>query len=331
MTPPQSLVLLLSATAMVVATCLSQAHAQVFRTTADAVLIDVSVRQNGAFVRGLTRDDFILSDNGVRQEIVAVHDSMMPLQITTIVDASYSITDDVRNSFMRLAESLKSLATVDDIFDMVRLDGTVRRVRSATEVFTPSDAQARTGLLDGLAVVLLDPPQLGCRRLIVMLTDGADTSSLLTSNVVAAIAQRADTVLHIVAVKDPLCEQQGGLPPRCTAAAVPHDEVSLLRIRAADEHVGVREPCSLEARGHRFRGDGRAAAAERRIDLDQLPIDIARELLMRLKPLRCGARTCAVEESDRDERERREKNAGHQRRSVIDRPERVEGRRALRT
>mgnify|MGYP006137767475 CR=1 FL=1 len=45
---------------------------QTFRATADMVIVDVSVRQGGQPVPGLATGDFVVLDNGVRQDIERV-------------------------------------------------------------------------------------------------------------------------------------------------------------------------------------------------------------------------------------------------------------------
>lgn len=61
---------------------------QTFRTGTDVVFVDVSVRENGKPVPGLTPDDFVLTDNGVRQRIEGVEATAVPIDLTLVMDVS---------------------------------------------------------------------------------------------------------------------------------------------------------------------------------------------------------------------------------------------------
>ena len=61
---------------------------QTFRTGADVVLVDVAVREGGRAVTGLQAEDFVLTDNGVRQRIDGVVSTAVPIDLTLVVDLS---------------------------------------------------------------------------------------------------------------------------------------------------------------------------------------------------------------------------------------------------
>ena len=61
---------------------------QTFRTGTDVVMVDVSVRDRGKAVTGLTAQDFVLTDNGVRQQIDSVEATAVPIDLTLVVDVS---------------------------------------------------------------------------------------------------------------------------------------------------------------------------------------------------------------------------------------------------
>ena len=64
----------------------SQPGGQTFRTTADAVFVDVSVRRGGDAVTGLQAADFDLRDNGVKQKVESVEAGTIPIDLTLVVD-----------------------------------------------------------------------------------------------------------------------------------------------------------------------------------------------------------------------------------------------------
>ena len=63
-----------------------------FTSSVDVVTVDVSARDGGKVVTGLTAPDFIVLDNGVKQEITDVTYGKLPIDITVALDVSYSVT-----------------------------------------------------------------------------------------------------------------------------------------------------------------------------------------------------------------------------------------------
>src|SRR6185503_17752438 len=64
---------------------------QQFRSRTDAVIIDVTVLQNDRLVTDLAAEDFSVSDNGVRQEIVDLSREPLPMDVTLLLDRSASV------------------------------------------------------------------------------------------------------------------------------------------------------------------------------------------------------------------------------------------------
>lgn len=74
----------------------SQAAQQaVFRAGVDVVEVAATVTDDdGRFVRGLTKDDFIVYDDGRPQEIVAFSSERRPVSLGVLLDVSVSMTDE---------------------------------------------------------------------------------------------------------------------------------------------------------------------------------------------------------------------------------------------
>ena len=51
-------------------------------------MVDVSVRDSGRPVTGLTVADFVLTDNGVRQQVESVEAAAVPIDLTLVMDVS---------------------------------------------------------------------------------------------------------------------------------------------------------------------------------------------------------------------------------------------------
>ena len=92
-------------------------------------------------------------------------------------------------------------------------------------------------------------------------------------------------------------KEQKRLQTRRATPSVSHDEVAFARVRTADEDVGGRKPRSPKTRGHRLGGNGGAADAVRRVDFNELLVDVVRELLVRRPHL--GGDRCLPQQTQR--------------------------------
>jgi hypothetical protein len=174
-----------------------------FRSRAEAVLVDVSVVQGGRPVSDLTAADFLLLDNKVRQTIESVSDQPRELEIALIVDVSQSIRRLGRTRAREIIGAIRGAAREGDDVRLYRLASGIRRAASPDDLWIPlAVEESHTSLLDGLAAALIQSPQPGRRRVIIALTDGLDTTSVLPSNVVAALADRSQTPIHLVAINE---------------------------------------------------------------------------------------------------------------------------------
>ena len=175
---------------------------QVFHAATDAVSVRVSVRSGRKPITGLTTADFELLDNGVRQEISAVNQEQVPIDLTLLLDVSPSTADAI-NKFKSGAQEIATLLQPQD---------TVRLITFATEVTQifsfraggqpmPVDAvtiQGGTSLHDAMVLALARGSVPDRTHLVVAFTDGHDTTSVTDGETLAFVAGRADTVLHLI-------------------------------------------------------------------------------------------------------------------------------------
>ena len=175
---------------------------QTFRATADVVIVDVSIRQNGAPVPGLTAADFVVLDNGVRQDIERVEATSVPIDLTIVADVSYKHTDVMAT----LRADLTQIGGALRPFDRIRVlafDDHVREVvpfQPATDslnlVFTPRGHQA--SLTDAIIMALATPVAPDRRHVVILRTRGTDTISLTDVSRLQNVAASSDAQLHII-------------------------------------------------------------------------------------------------------------------------------------
>jgi VWFA-related protein len=173
----------------------------VFRSRVDGVSVDVSVRSGGQPVGGLAAKDFVLFDNDVRQQIEMVDAEAVPLDVSLLIDTSGStaeLVEQLKSDMRRIA----SLLRPDDRLRLLTIDAYVN------EIFPMQPAAGHpeigrmtvdglTSLYDSLAASMLRPVEPTRRHLVIALTDGIDTISVLDGRALRDVAQRSDATLHI--------------------------------------------------------------------------------------------------------------------------------------
>jgi VWFA-related protein len=173
-----------------------------FRAETTTVSVNVSVRDGNRPVAGLTGDDFQLSDSGIVQHIHDVSVESVPIDVTLIVDTSNS----ARAEFERFRKDTKQIAGLlrdQDRLRLMTIDTYVHELlpmKASREVTIPHSigAGGMTSAYDAMAVALMTRVGLDRRHLIVAMTDGWDTMSVLDAETLREVAGRSDAVLHMV-------------------------------------------------------------------------------------------------------------------------------------
>jgi len=183
-----------------------------FIANTDVVLVDVSVRRNGAQVPGLTAADFELRDNGVKQDIETVESTAVPIDLSIVVDVSgnpdrpwVNATSPAKVAADLDAEVRKLVALLRP-GDRVRLFAQDSYVQQIWPLQAASSAprvervafDGQSSLFDTLTTVLLQPIEPRRRHVIVAATKGLDTISAVSAADVSTIADHADAQLHLV-------------------------------------------------------------------------------------------------------------------------------------
>jgi len=173
-----------------------------FRSRAEVVSVDASVRRGNRPVADLTAADFRLFDNDVEQEIDWARADTVPIDVTLIVDVSGSTAgalDGFRQDIVEIASMLRPV----DRLQLLSFSNDVELVfalqpGSARPPVEQLETSRFTSANDAAVVGLLQRPVLDRRRLGVMFTDGQDTISRLPAETVELVAAGSETVFHIV-------------------------------------------------------------------------------------------------------------------------------------
>ena len=176
-----------------------------FSSSIEAVRLDVLVTRDGRPVRDLGPDEFEVRDNGVLQEVDLVSFEEVPLSVVMALDTSASVEgarlDHLREAVGALVGGLQpddqaGLVTFSHVVaDACHPTGDFARVRAAIDRVR---ASGDTALADGAYAGLVLAESGERRPLLVVFSDGLDTSSWLLPEEVLEAAKRADTVAYVV-------------------------------------------------------------------------------------------------------------------------------------
>lgn len=184
------------------------AQAPTFRSSIDRVQLDVSATRNGRPVSGLTAADFIVTDNGVVPDIesMAVNDS--PLRVQLVLDASGSVSGERLRRLIDAGTGLLSALRQSDSAGLITFSTSVdlkvpmtRDLELVKRALAAVQGTGATSLRDAVELALATPPDATARTVVIVFSDGSDTSSWLRDAEVIESARRSGVVTHVVAVR----------------------------------------------------------------------------------------------------------------------------------
>lgn len=198
-------VLALTVLVFAAAVLAAQTQNPTFSSKVEAVRVDVLVTENGKPVRGLGAADFEILDNGVRQTIDLVGFEQLPLNVVFSFDLSGSILgerlENLREAGHAVLGGLKKgdqagLVSFNDLVVVgPDLTGNTGLVGAAIDQAEPT---GNTSLVDAsFAGMMMAESDVG-RGLVIVFSDGLDTSSWLRSKAVLDVAKRSDAVVYAV-------------------------------------------------------------------------------------------------------------------------------------
>ena len=191
---------------------LAQQQPTVFRDTVTQVHVIASVKNTkGELVGSLQKSDFTILDNGAPQEIrVFERQSSQPLSIALLIDVSGSTAKDLKYETDSASKFLKALLTegnVEDVVGLYQFDSDVKEVKHFTHNFPSLDAALRyihgsggTSLYDAIYYAANDLEGRPGRKVVVVISDGGNTTSSLDIQKSLRAAQFADAVIYPVVV-----------------------------------------------------------------------------------------------------------------------------------
>ena len=183
-----------------------------FRTDVRLVHVVATVKnKSGQLVGGLEKSDFTVSDNGVAQEVAYfARQTDQPLSVALMIDVSGSTAKDLRFETDSAAKFVRALLADSNPKDAVSLYGFDYDVRQETGFTHRLDViesklkaikgDAGTSLFDAIWFAAKDLEPRDGRKVMVIVTDGGNTTSSKDSHQALEASQLADAVIYPVVV-----------------------------------------------------------------------------------------------------------------------------------
>ncbi len=187
---------------------------QVFRAGTDMVLLNVSVTDgHGRPVGSLTRDDFQVFEDNTPQDITIFSKDAQPIAMSVLLDTSASMdprmktAQDAASGFIaRLGP--KDIAQVIDFDTMALIAQPFTNDHAALEMaIRKTEAGGQTSLYDAVYIALdglnraPKAPDALRRQVIVLLSDGEDTSSHTEYDDVMSLSRRSDVIVFAIGLR----------------------------------------------------------------------------------------------------------------------------------
>jgi Ca-activated chloride channel homolog len=204
----------LTAAAGLLALCLtlSAQDTPTIRVNVNLVRVIASVKnRQGELVGTLRKEDFELYDNGVRQEIgVFERRTEQPLSIALVMDTSGSTAKEMLyevksaqgflKALLREGNEQDAVALYSFNYDVTLLQNFTRNYLSLERQFKQLRGEGGSSVYDAIYFASRALESREGRKVIVLVTDGGDTTSAHDSHQALKAAQMADLVIYPVVV-----------------------------------------------------------------------------------------------------------------------------------
>ena len=189
------------------------AQTPVFRSNASMVALNVTVLNGRKLVSGLSRDDFEVYEDGIRQNVDFFESRSVPMDLILLLDTSSSMADKMETvhraarGFMKMIRpedrgAVVAFADTVSILQPLSSDG--KALEAAIEGTT---AHGSTSLHNAIYVALKEfgrPAQSQGevrRQAIAVLSDGEDTKSLISFDDVVALARKSGVNIYTIGLQ----------------------------------------------------------------------------------------------------------------------------------
>jgi VWFA-related protein len=184
------------------------AQVPTFTARTRAVRIDVLATSGGRPVTGLGADDFEVRDNGVEQHVDLVSFEEVPLNLVLALDVSDSVSGERLTHLRQAAAAVlgdlrdRDQAALITFSHAIVVHGTLTRDRSLLDAaLSRVGPEGGTAIVDAVHSAIVVGESDAGRALVLVFSDGVDTTSWLGQPDLLKTARRSDAVIYAVTAR----------------------------------------------------------------------------------------------------------------------------------
>ena len=186
-----------------------------FTSAVDVVSLNVTAAgPQNRYVTDLEEDDFQVFEDGIKQDLVFFNKANSPITLSILLDTSASMETRLGTAQEAAIGFCRRLRT-QDLAEVIDFDNRVTTLQAFTNNVTALEQAIRktsaggsTAIFNAVYIALKDLKKVVPttadeirRHAIVVLSDGEDTSSLLSFDEVLDLAKRSDTAIYSIGLR----------------------------------------------------------------------------------------------------------------------------------
>jgi Ca-activated chloride channel family protein len=179
------------------------------------VSLNVTVTdQEARYVTGLEGTDFQVFEDGVRQDLTFFNRTQLPIALALLLDTSASMEERLRTA-QEAAIGFARRLRENDLAEVIDFDSRVEILQTFTgdvgaleKAINDTSAGGSTSLYNAIYISLKELKKVQARssdevrrQAIVVLSDGEDTSSLVSFEEVLDLAKRSETAIYAIGLR----------------------------------------------------------------------------------------------------------------------------------
>ena len=185
-----------------------------FRAGVDVVSLNITATdRDGRFVTDLDQPDFLVYEDGAQQDVIFFTKTQQPIALALLIDTSASM-DERMATAQEAAIGFSQRLRPEDLAEIVDFDSRVTTLHGFTSdveelerAIRETSAGGSTSLYNAIYISLRELSKAPLREAdvrreaIILLSDGEDTSSLVTFDEVLEQAKRSETAIYSIGLQ----------------------------------------------------------------------------------------------------------------------------------
>ena len=186
-------------------------HTKPYKVEVDLVLVPVTITDPmNRLVTGLEKENFVVIDNGEKQEIRHFSSEDAPISLGVIFDMSGSMKEKIDKAREAVVEFFKTANPQDEFFMVafndkpVLLSDFTQSIEKIQGQLIYASPKGRTALLDSIYLAITKMREAhNQKKALLIISDGGDNHSRYTESEIKSIVKEADVQIYAIGLYSP--------------------------------------------------------------------------------------------------------------------------------